>query len=329
MAELKRLRSEAGNPSFRKMAELSGAVSHATLHLTVTGRRLQPWETVREFVRACGGDEAEWCSRYRRTKALLSGALPEPADSAGRADGATAGDETAGADEDATTAESATTAKAAKAAESAECTDGVGGYGAGEVSAGDAAGSSPARGGFSRRWLLVPSAVLAIVAVVIGLRVFDGEERQAEAGGQQASGGASGSAEAGGLTEAMYPGDDSALSRDLGIQDGDVVAPGQQFTRTFELLNAGSVHWKDRYLERMENATGPRYCETPVRVEIPDTAPGETVRVPVTARAADEPTTCKVRWKMVDDEGRQLLPQKRPVYFLVHVRTGPSEAPSR
>lgn len=55
------------------MAKKSGAVSHATLHLTVTGHRLQPWETVREFVRACDGDEAEWHARWRET----AEALPE------------------------------------------------------------------------------------------------------------------------------------------------------------------------------------------------------------------------------------------------------------
>src|SRR5690606_21342732 len=74
------------------MAERSGAVSHATLHLTVKGRRLQPWETVREFVRACGGDEAEWSARYARTKAILSGEIPP--DAPATADSGTAGSTT-------------------------------------------------------------------------------------------------------------------------------------------------------------------------------------------------------------------------------------------
>lgn len=73
MTELAELRANAGNPSFRKMAFKSGAVSHATLHLTVTGSRLQPWETVREFVRACDGDESEWHARWERTRLALSG----------------------------------------------------------------------------------------------------------------------------------------------------------------------------------------------------------------------------------------------------------------
>jgi len=80
MAALRALRADAGDPSFRRMAAKSGAVSHATLHLTVTGYRLQPWETVREFVRACDGDEDAWQARWERTaRALSDDPPPEPA----------------------------------------------------------------------------------------------------------------------------------------------------------------------------------------------------------------------------------------------------------
>lgn len=76
--ELVRLRAAAGNPSFRRMAARSGAVSHATLHLTVTGNRLQPWETVREFVRACDGDEAALHEHWQRAHlALAQSAEPD------------------------------------------------------------------------------------------------------------------------------------------------------------------------------------------------------------------------------------------------------------
>lgn len=307
MAELKGLRQQAGNPSFRKMAELSGAVSHATLHLTVTGRRLQPWETVREFVRACGGDEAEWCSRYRRTKAVLSGELPDPAGDAG--EGAAAG-----------TASDDIGHRVDPGAEHAGAVASVGGQGPD-----GSHGASPGRRGFSRRWLAVPLAALVVAAVVAGMRVLGGDDGRAEAGGQQATGGAaSGSPEPTALSEPVHKGDASRLSRDLGIQDGAVVAPKQRFTRTFELHNVGTVPWKGRYLQRMDHETGPSHCTAPDRVRIADTAPGDKVKVPVTATAAREPTTCKVHWKMVDHTGRQLLPEYRPAYFLVHVRAGAS-----
>jgi hypothetical protein len=80
MDELRKLRTRAGEPSFRKMAARSGAVSHATLHLTVTGKRLQPWETVREFVRACDGDEQEWHARWQGVQLVLAADRePDPA----------------------------------------------------------------------------------------------------------------------------------------------------------------------------------------------------------------------------------------------------------
>lgn len=79
MAALRHLRAQAGDPSFRRMAAKSGAVSHATLHLTVTGFRLQPWETVREFVRACDGDEDAWHARWQETyRALSAGHASDP-----------------------------------------------------------------------------------------------------------------------------------------------------------------------------------------------------------------------------------------------------------
>lgn len=83
-AGLRHLREQAGEPSFRRMALKSGAVSHATLHLTVTGHRLQPWETVREFVRACDGDEDAWYARWQQVALALADEpddqqAPEPA----------------------------------------------------------------------------------------------------------------------------------------------------------------------------------------------------------------------------------------------------------
>lgn len=84
--DLLALRMRAGKPSFRKLASLSGRISHTTLHEAATGNRLASWETTREFVRACGGDEAEWRARWERAaSAETSGpgpagaVTPEPA----------------------------------------------------------------------------------------------------------------------------------------------------------------------------------------------------------------------------------------------------------
>ncbi|ATY09600.1 hypothetical protein CU254_03300 [Amycolatopsis sp. AA4] len=74
-AELAALRARAGNPSFRKMADRSGRISHTTLHEAVRGTRFPSWDTTREFVRACDADEQQWRRRWEE----LKGVPPEPA----------------------------------------------------------------------------------------------------------------------------------------------------------------------------------------------------------------------------------------------------------
>ncbi|MDT8909504.1 NBR1-Ig-like domain-containing protein [Amycolatopsis sp. PS_44_ISF1] len=69
-AELAALRADAGNPSFRKMAERSGCISHTTLHEAVKGVRFPSWETTREFAKACGADETHWRQRWEELKGL-------------------------------------------------------------------------------------------------------------------------------------------------------------------------------------------------------------------------------------------------------------------
>src|SRR5690349_4300848 len=62
--QLRTLRTDVGNPSFRKMAGRSGRISHTTLHEAAAGTRFPSWETTREFVRACEADEAQWRCRW-------------------------------------------------------------------------------------------------------------------------------------------------------------------------------------------------------------------------------------------------------------------------
>jgi hypothetical protein len=75
-AELRQLREDAGNPSFRKMAEKSGCISHATLHEAATGSRFPSWETTREFVKACDQPDESWRARWNAAKGDNE---PEPA----------------------------------------------------------------------------------------------------------------------------------------------------------------------------------------------------------------------------------------------------------
>ncbi|MET8626244.1 hypothetical protein ABZW30_21225 [Kitasatospora sp. NPDC004669] len=79
--ELRTLRLDAGQPSFRTMAKTAGSISHTTLYEAACGSRLPSWATTRAFVQACGGNEEEW---QRRWSAAVNGepaadpALPAP-----------------------------------------------------------------------------------------------------------------------------------------------------------------------------------------------------------------------------------------------------------
>ncbi|OZM74681.1 hypothetical protein CFN78_00045 [Amycolatopsis antarctica] len=254
VAALKRLREDAGAPSFRRMAQKSGAVSHATLHLTVTGHRLQPWETVREFVRACDGDEREWQVRWQNTEQALSDEeSPDP-------DGATPADTT----------------------------------------------PQPRR---RPKWLIAAAGVgVAVLCALAGVWVFDGEEP-------------TGAAQESPATGPVHPGDASEFIGDVTVPDGTVLGPGSEFVKVWKIRNEGSVAWRDRFLQRDDLPVESTECQTADRIPITDTPPGQPVDIAVTVTTpSSAPADCTVKWKMVDESGRQLFPGSRPIYFQVHVR---------
>lgn len=63
--ELRRLRHDAGNPSYRKLAERAG-YSATTLADAAAGRRLPSLPVVRGYVQACGADPSVWEERWRQ-----------------------------------------------------------------------------------------------------------------------------------------------------------------------------------------------------------------------------------------------------------------------
>ncbi|MEW9552474.1 helix-turn-helix domain-containing protein [Nonomuraea sp. NPDC050783] len=69
---LRKLRREAGGLTYRVMAERAG-YSVTTLSQAAAGERLPSLPVVLAFVRACGGDAAEWERRWRRTADALAG----------------------------------------------------------------------------------------------------------------------------------------------------------------------------------------------------------------------------------------------------------------
>ncbi|WP_194238407.1 nSTAND1 domain-containing NTPase [Streptomyces spongiae] len=79
-ARLRKLREEAGSPTYRELARRAH-YSIATLSGAAAGRQLPTLAVTLAYVRACGGDEREWELNWRRTAAECAagtmGAVPD------------------------------------------------------------------------------------------------------------------------------------------------------------------------------------------------------------------------------------------------------------
>ncbi|MFG2781479.1 hypothetical protein ACGFY7_26990 [Streptomyces prunicolor] len=69
--ELRELRRAAGGPSYRSMAGAAGCTA-ATLSRAAGGERLPSLAVLQGYVRACGGDPAEWESRWEEAEAEVA-----------------------------------------------------------------------------------------------------------------------------------------------------------------------------------------------------------------------------------------------------------------
>ncbi|WP_246257199.1 NBR1-Ig-like domain-containing protein [Amycolatopsis anabasis] len=256
-AELRRLRAAAGDPSFRKMAEVSGYVSRTTLHEAAQGVRMPSWDTTREFVRACGGDEAEWKARWQR---LQDGPedLPAPR----------------------------------------------------EEQPSPEPGRTARRGWSTRGVALLTSGVAVVCSIVTAAVVAAVRPAETPPAAPRTTPTDQ---------EPLVPGDLSRFVVDVTYPDGATVRTGQTFTKVWEIENAGTAVWHDRYLQRRELPIEPGDCVTPERTPIGDVLPNERVKVMVQVTAPATPTQCTVSFKMVDRSGRSFFPASRPVYFSVNV----------
>ncbi|MBB4686179.1 NBR1-Ig-like domain-containing protein [Amycolatopsis jiangsuensis] len=276
-AELAALRERAGNPSFRKMAERSGRISHTTLHEAVGGIRFPSWDTTREFVRVCGAEELPWRLRWEELKGLpvvltdpppgIPASVEPPAGSAEP--------QVSGAEAQITAAEPPSVPDAT---------------------------ARPRSHRLSRRKYAL--AVAAAVVVVLGA-VAAFVAPKLGIGGVDVG--------------ARIRGDNTRFVADVTVPDGTEVHAGETVQKVWELENAGSVSWHQRYLQRMDSPPAPGSCRTPDRVPIGDTAPGEHAMVNVAVTAADKPGRCWIGWKMVDAAGVEFFATRRPVYVLVTV----------
>src|SRR5262245_21258133 len=84
-ADLRRLRAEAGNPTYRELS-WRAHYSPATLSEAAGGRKLPSLADTTAYVTACGGDLADWQQRWRAV-------IAESDDEAARADAPRAEDD--------------------------------------------------------------------------------------------------------------------------------------------------------------------------------------------------------------------------------------------
>ncbi|NUP48000.1 MAG: helix-turn-helix domain-containing protein [Catenulispora sp.] len=75
--QLRQLRTEAGSPSFRKLARMTH-YSSSTCADATAGNRLPTAAVVKAFVTACGANPAEWLELHRKASAAIATPAPPP-----------------------------------------------------------------------------------------------------------------------------------------------------------------------------------------------------------------------------------------------------------
>lgn len=117
------------------------------------------------------------------------------------------------------------------------------------------------------------------------------------------------------------------------IPHGTLVLCGQRFTKTWEMQNTGSVPWKDRYLQCMDEEivvftrTGEpmpiagNLIPDVQRIAVPYTAPGAVVKLSVAFTAPAIPGTFISYWKSVFEDGSLCFPEELGLSVKVRVNT--------
>jgi hypothetical protein len=117
----------------------------------------------------------------------------------------------------------------------------------------------------------------------------------------------------------LIPGDDSDFVGDVTFPDGSPVHVNERFTKIWEIRNAGSVPWQDRYLVR-QTPQDQDLCSSPQRVPVPLTQPHHNVQISVPLTAPSLPGSCRIDWKMTDANGTKFFPnESKGLYMTVNV----------
>lgn len=135
-----------------------------------------------------------------------------------------------------------------------------------------------------------------------------------------------------------HPGDQSAFVRDVNFADGELVLPGQRFTKTWELQNVGKVPWEGRFLQCLDEEVvvttrcgeelriAQNLIPAQARVPVPFTEPGQLVQVSAEFTAPQAPGTVLSYWKSVFADGTLCFPKARGLWVKVRVNNAVTRA---
>jgi transcriptional regulator with XRE-family HTH domain len=126
------------------------------------------------------------------------------------------------------------------------------------------------------------------------------------------------------------------FTEDVTIPDHSMVLPGERFTKTWAVQNAGMVHWRSRRLERIDqelvvalrDGNGFRplldsHLHSLGRdVDVPDTPPGHGVELSVDFMAPRENCSVASLWRFVDVSGKPVYRHSCFLQVIVNVLGG-------
>jgi DNA-binding phage protein len=127
-------------------------------------------------------------------------------------------------------------------------------------------------------------------------------------------------------------GDHSAFVQET-IPDGTMVLYGERFTKEWQLQNVGRVPWEGRFLQCMDEEIvvftrmgeslkiAEKLKPDVMRIAVPSTAPGCTVKLTVNFTAPNMPGNFLSYWKSVFEDGSLCFPKSQGLSVMVRVST--------
>lgn len=116
----------------------------------------------------------------------------------------------------------------------------------------------------------------------------------------------------------LLKGDNSTFIMDVTIPDGMLVSPNFEYHKIWKIKNTGSVPWVNRYLKRITPGST-NGCQSQDKIEIAETLPGNMVNISATFITPKIPGSCRLDWKMIDENGHYFFPKMDSLFLEVHV----------